>query len=99
MPDSSSVARETSLAVKLLLARVGELAGVDPSARRDPRSILLAVPHDERDRVVAVLEEIRSRGSPGADGLVSGARLLLDAARELWTPHGTEPAPEDGGTP
>ena len=76
-----------------------QFAGVDPSARRDPRSILLAVPHDERDRVVAVLQQIQSRGSPSADGLVSGARLLLDAARELWTPHETEPAPGDGGTP
>ena len=99
MPDSSSVARETSLAVKLLLARLSEFAGVDPSARRDPRSVLLAVPHEERGRVVAALEDIQSRASPGAEGLVSGARLLLDAARELWTPHETEPAPDDGGTP
>jgi len=73
--------------VKVLLARLGELAGVDASAKRDPRSILLAIPDDERKHVVTVLEEIQSRASPGSEGLVSGARLLLDAARELWTPN------------
>ena len=97
MPDSSSVARETSLAVKMLLARLGEIAHVDPGARRDPRSILLAIPLEERDRVVGVLEQIQSRASSGSEGLVSGARLLLDAARELWTPGAAEDLADESG--
>jgi hypothetical protein len=99
MPDSSSVSRETSLAVKVLLARLGELAGVNASAKRDPRSILLAIPDEARERVAAVLQEIQARASPGSEGLVSGARLLLDAARELWTPDKGEGEPQDSGTP
>ena len=92
MADSSAVARETSLAVKLLLVRLGEIAGVDALAKRDPRAILLAIPEAEREHVVAVLHDIQARASPGSEGLVAGARLLLDAARELWTP-------EEGGAP
>lgn len=94
MPDSSSVSRETSLAVKLLLARLGDIAGVDASAKRDPRSILLAIPVDARARVVAVLEEIQARAVPGSEGLVAGARLLIEAARELWTPDTGSGRPE-----
>lgn len=90
MPDSSSVSRETSVAVKLLLARLGEVAGVDASAKRDPRSILLAIPLDARERVVTVLETIRARTGPGSEGLVNGASLLLEAARELWAPDDGE---------
>jgi hypothetical protein len=99
MPDSSSVARETSLAVKVLLARLGELARVDASAKRDPRSILLAIPDDARGHVVSVLQEIQARAAPGSEGLVSGARLLLDAARELWTPQDGEGEPGATGQP
>lgn len=90
MPDSSSVSRETSVAVKLLLARLGEVAGVDASAKRDPRSILLAIPLHAREHVVTVLETIRARTGPGSEGLVNGASLLLEAARELWAPDDGE---------
>jgi hypothetical protein len=98
MPDSSSVSRETSLAVKVLLARLAELAGLDASARRDPRSVLLAIPDDARQHVVGVLQEILARAAPGSEGLVSGARLLLDAARELWTPGDRDGERQDSGT-
>jgi hypothetical protein len=99
MPDSSPISRETSLAVKLLLARLGDIAGVDASAKRDPRSILLAIPVEARARVVAVLEEVQARALPGSEGLVAGAGLLLEAARELWTPDTGNRGPEHDPAP
>jgi hypothetical protein len=53
--------------------------------RADPEGPLLAVPEDKRDHVLAVLGELVGRTSDrGFEDLAQGARLVLNAARELW---------------
>ena len=43
------------------------------------------VPEDKRDHVLAVLGElVRRTSDKGFDDLAHGARLVLNAARELW---------------
>jgi hypothetical protein len=87
MAESTPIPRETSQAVRLLLSRLEALAPSPDPNRRDPRSILLAIPHEKRAHVLSVLEELRARaGDPSAEGLASGARLLIEAAHELWMP-------------
>ena len=96
MADPTAISRETSLAVRLLLARLDALAPPAAPRGHDPRSILLAVPEDGRGQVVEVLHDLRARaGNPDGEGLASAARLLLEAARELWTLRADENA--DGG--
>jgi hypothetical protein len=87
MAESTPIPRETSQAVRLLLSRLEALAPSPDPNRRDPRSILLAIPHEKRAHVLSVLEALRARaGGPSAEGLASGAGLLIEAAHELWMP-------------
>jgi hypothetical protein len=97
MANANPISRETSQAVRLLLARLDALASSPDVNRRDPRSILLAIPEEKRGHVIAVLQQLRGRaGDPNGDGLASGARLLLEAAHELWTPADEEQGSGDG---
>ena len=52
---------------------------------RDVRQRSSPVPEDKRDHVLAVLGElVRRTSDKGFDDLAHGARLVLNAARELW---------------
>src|SRR5215207_7103207 len=88
MAASQRAPQSTVQAAQLLLARLKALA--EPSVEgRDVRSTLLAVPEDKRDHVLAVLGELVGRTSDkGFDDLSQGARLVLNAARELWRDEG-----------
>src|SRR5829696_8747496 len=89
MTASQLAPLSTVQAAQLLLARLKELA-LEPSVEgQDVRSTLLAVPEDKRDHVLAVLGELVGRTSDkGFDDLSQGARLVLNAARELWRDEG-----------
>jgi hypothetical protein len=88
MAASQRAPQSTVQAAQLLLARLKALA--EPSVEgHDVRSTLLAVPEDKRDHVLAVLGELVGRTSDkGFDDLTQGARLVLNAARELWRDEG-----------
>jgi len=89
MTASQLAPLSTVQAAQLLLARLKELA-LEPSVEgQDVRSTLLAVPEDKRDHVLAVLGELVGRTSDrGFDDLAQGARLVLNAAHELWREQG-----------
>src|SRR5215203_1051320 len=94
MAASQLAPQSTVQAARLLLDRLKALA-LEPSIEgQDVHSTLLAVPEDKRDHVLAVLGELVGRTSDrGFDDLAQGARLVLDAARELWAvAEETEPA-------
>jgi len=89
MTASQLAPLSTVQAARLLLARLKALA-LEPSVEgQDVRSTLLAVPEDKRDHVLAVLGELVGRTSDrGFDDLAQGARLVLNAAHELWREQG-----------
>ena len=75
---------------------------MEPSIEgQDVHSTLIAVPEDKRDHVLAVLGELVGRTSDrGFEDLAQGARLVLDAARELWREQGKvaeDTAPAEAG--
>ena len=75
--------QETSLAVQLIIQRLGLLAGTaEPeSAKANPKAILLNVPVEQRPKAITVLETL---GQRDAEDLAQGARLVLNAATALW---------------
>ena len=75
--------QETSLAVQLIIQRLGLLAGdADPqSAKANPKAILLNVPVEQRAKAITVLKTL---GQRDAEDLAQGARLVLNAATALW---------------
>jgi hypothetical protein len=88
MAASQRAPQSTVQAAQLLLARLKALAERSVEGH-DVRSTLLAVPEDKRDHVLAVLGELVGRTSDkGFDDLTQGARLVLNAARELWRDEG-----------
>ena len=88
MAASQRAPQSTVQAAQLLLARLKALAERSVEGH-DVRSTLLAVPEDKRDHVLAVLGELVGRTSDkGFDDLSQGARLVLNAARELWRDEG-----------
>ena len=89
MTASQLAPQSTVQAARLLLDRLKALA-LEPSVEgHDVRSTLLAVPEDKRDHVLAVLGELVGRSSgKGFDDLAQGARLVLNAAGELWREQG-----------
>jgi hypothetical protein len=85
MTTSHLAPLSTVQAAQLLLARLKALASEPSVEGQDVRSTLLAVPEDRRDHVLAVLGELVGRTSDrGFDDLAQGARLVLNAAHELW---------------
>jgi hypothetical protein len=102
MAASQLAPQSTVQAARLLLDRLKALA-LEPSIEgQDVRSTLLAVPEDKRDHVLAVLGELVGRTSDrGFDDLAQGARLVLNAARELWREQGKvaeDTAPAEAGS-
>ena len=101
MAASQLAPQSTVQAARLLLDRLKALA-LEPSIEgQDVHSTLLAVPEDKRDLVLAVLGELVGRTSDrGFEDLAQGARLVLDAARELWREQGKlaeDTAPAEAG--
>ena len=101
MAASQLAPQSTVQAARLLLDRLKALA-LEPSIEgQDVHSTLIAVPEDKRDHVLAVLGELVGRTSDrGFEDLAQGARLVLDAARELWREQGKvaeDTAPAEAG--
>ena len=88
MAASQPAPPSTVQAIELLLDRLKALA-FEPAERRDVRSTLLGVPEEKREHVLAVLGELAGR--KGFDDLAQGARLVLNAAHELWREQGEAP--------
>ena len=89
MAASQSAPPSTVQAIGLLLDRLNALALEPAVEARDARSTLLDVPEEKRDNVLAVLGELAGRER--FEDLAQGARLVLNAASELWREQGEAP--------
>jgi hypothetical protein len=79
-----SVSPETSRATKLMLDRLKELSPAPGGGSVE--ATLLSVPEDRRARVLSVLETLDARAHEAKtdEALGEAARLVRNAARELW---------------
>jgi hypothetical protein len=89
----TQVSSEAAMATRLLLERLRRLSPSRTSDTSTVEEILSEVPVHNRERVLAVLEVLSERdpSSRGDDALATGARLVLDGARELWGRHASPP--------
>ena len=80
-----SSAEAVSQATRYLLHRLDALAAVPETDPKDVATMLLAIPEEKREHVLAVLADLSNRAPvTGLVDLAEGARLILNAARELW---------------
>jgi hypothetical protein len=79
-----SVPPDTSRATRLMLDRLKELSPAPVNGSVE--ATLLSVPEDRRERVLSVLEALDARAHDAKtdEALGEAARLVRNAARELW---------------
>ena len=97
---STQVSSEAAMATRLLLERLRQLSPSPTSNTSTVDEILSQVPGQNRQQVLAVLETLSKRNPSNRyyEALASGARLVLNAARELWDRNGgSESASRDNG--
>ena len=85
------VSPETSKATRLMLDQLKKLS--QSPADESVEATLLAVPENKRERVLLVLEALhgRARNTNTDEALATAARLVQNAALELWAkPSGHE---------
>jgi hypothetical protein len=83
-PMASAVSPETSKATKVMLDQLKKLS---PSpVGESVEAALLAVPEDKRELVLTVLKAFdgRTHETKTDEALAAAARLVQNAARELW---------------
>ena len=86
----TQVSSEAAMATQLLLERLRRLSPSRTTATSTVEEILSEVPVQNRERVLAVLEVLSERDpSSRDDALATGARLVLNGARELWGRNGS----------
>ena len=81
---ASAVSPETSKATKVMLNQLKKLSPAPVG--ESVEAALFAVPEGERERVLTVLEAFdgRTHETKTHEALAAAARLVHNAARELW---------------